>query len=373
MRAGFCGGQKSANPATSTKMWRIYVLPQILFGLEVTQNPDSETKKLEKFQRETMKQIQNLPPNTSNPMTYLLLGLLPIEGALHKSILTTFCTFLRNIDTAEYRIIRRQLAVKDDDSKSWISTVKKLLYKYGLPSAHDLLTEPPSKEIWKRSVKKAIANHYEAELKTEAIKQNSCRYVDLNACSLYTPHHVWTSAASYPREITRAANKVKLLLGVYNVQARRRNFKGETTPNCNLCKSEPENRAHFILKCPSLDSTRKQYMPVIEAIVKTFIPPDTWSDTEIQLQAILDCSKLTKNNKNIQDIETETRKLLYALHLERTSQLAHASNQPTTQPPPNQHTAELPPPQPPPTIAVLRPRHSSSATALPSGQWGASS
>ena len=38
----------------------VYVLPQILFGLEVMQNPESEIRKLEKCKGEVMKQVQHL-------------------------------------------------------------------------------------------------------------------------------------------------------------------------------------------------------------------------------------------------------------------------------------------------------------------------
>ena len=130
------------------------MLPQILFGLEVMQHPDSEITKLEKCQREVMKQVIHLPPGVSNPITYLLVGILPIKGT--KIILTTFCSMLRYENIAEYRIIKRQLALKDDNSKSWDVIVKKLLYQYHLSSAFYLILEPPNTETWKRSVTKAV-------------------------------------------------------------------------------------------------------------------------------------------------------------------------------------------------------------------------
>ena len=131
-----------------------------------------------------MKQLQYLPPNTSNPATYLLAGILPLKATLHKRILTTFCNMIRDMTTAEYRIIRRQLAVKTDKSKSWVITVKRLLFTYDLPSAYDLLLETPSKENWKASVKKAIYAIHEQYLKEEVKKHNSCRYINTEACSL---------------------------------------------------------------------------------------------------------------------------------------------------------------------------------------------
>ena len=145
-------------------------------GLQVTQNPDSEITTLEKCQREVMKQIQHLPIRVSSPITYvyLLAGILPIKATLHKRILTTFCSMLRHGNTAEYRIIKKQLALK----------VKKLLYQYHLPSAFVLMLEPPNKETWKKSVTKAVHQYHKKELKTQAATQSTCRYINLIACSV---------------------------------------------------------------------------------------------------------------------------------------------------------------------------------------------
>ena len=81
-----------------------------------------------------------LPHGVINPLTYLLAGILPIKGTLHKRILTTFCSMLRDRNTAEYRIIRRQLALKDDSPKSWVVRVKKLLYQYHVPSIYRVIS-----------------------------------------------------------------------------------------------------------------------------------------------------------------------------------------------------------------------------------------
>ena len=75
---------------------------------------------------------------------------------------------IRVMNTAEYRINRKQLAVKTDKFKLWVITVKQPLFTYDLPSDYDLIAETPtifsylswtSKELWKLSVKKAINSH----------------------------------------------------------------------------------------------------------------------------------------------------------------------------------------------------------------------
>ena len=133
-------GLNSVNPGTYVCTWNICATSNTVW-LEVMQNPGSEITKLEKCQREMMRQVQFLLPGVSNPITYLLAGVLPIKGTLYKRNLTTFCSMLRDKNTSEYKIMKRQLALKDDNSKSWIVIVKKLLYQYHLPSTRITLFE----------------------------------------------------------------------------------------------------------------------------------------------------------------------------------------------------------------------------------------
>ena len=306
-------------------MWNLYIQPQILFGLEVTNIPNSEIQTLEKFQRDTMKQIQSLPPSASNAMTYLLLGMLPMEGALDKKVLTTFCSMLRNQESAEYRIIQRQLAMKSDKSKSWVVIVKKLLFKYHLPSAYDLFLDTPSKGSWKSSVNKAVKAYHGRELKEEVAGQSSCKYVNLGLCSMYGTHNVWASTSSNPREVARAAVKAKVLTGTYNLQAKRSKFKSEEGGVlCKMCNEEPETREHFLTNCKKAEQIRDRYFPNIlellaEAIGK-YWAEKIWSKNSGKTQVILDCSRCVDNRDLQYEIERLTRNLIFALHLNRIAQ-----------------------------------------------------
>ena len=349
-------GLNGLNPRTSSKMWKIYVLPQMLFGLEVTNNPTSEIKKIEQFQRETMKQLQGLPPNASNAATYLLLGIVPLEGALEKSILTTFCTMLRNTNTAEYRILYRQLATKNVKSKSWINIAKDALYKYGLPSAYDLVLDTPEKDSWKHSIKNAINLYHENELKEQIANQKSCRYINVESCSMTKGHHVWNSASSNPREVTRAAMKAKILTGNYNLQAKRSYFKNESsTANCHLCNSDPENREHFVVTCPTSNHVRDGYMPDIYQVLTSALgvweARKIWETPHGKLQVVLDSSFYIKGLEQIYEIERLSRNLLFALHLHRTAILSISTHTPDEQPSQTTFGPQLPPdytPQRPP-------------------------
>ena len=98
-----------------------------------------------------------------------------------------------------------------------------------------------------------------------------------------------------------------------------------------------------------------------------------WTDPEVVTQVVLDISKFTSNNQTINHIERETRKLLFALHLERSSIVSeiakdHKPQHPHSQKSQNPKTPQSegqppkPPPEPPPraigpeaTVAAVYP------------------
>lgn len=312
-RAGL-HGLNGLNPCTSMKVWSTYILPRVVHNLEVTLINPSAVGIMEAYQRKTMKQLQHLPECTSNPVTYLLCGILPIEGEIHKRVLTTFTRLLRDTSSAEYRIIKRQLALKDLSSNSWTSGVRMLTHMYGLPSAHDLLLNTPSKDGWKREVKRAIHVFHTEALKEECSKHASTRYINLASCSTRRTHHVWTSAGSNVREINRAVVKAKLLTGTYQLEGRKALMHrgGTHSGLCPLCGLETETRKHFLCECSALEDVRKRYLQELQD-VPILIP----SNLECQLKIILDPSHATQEDHRLQKAETITRRLCFALHHRR--------------------------------------------------------
>ena len=55
--------------------------------------------------------------------------------------------------------------------------------------------------------------------------------------------------------------KVKILTGNYTLQANRQKYnQHEASPICKLCNLKPEDREHFIRRCPILETKRKFYL-----------------------------------------------------------------------------------------------------------------
>ena len=67
-------------------IWSTFVIPRLLYGVDVKLLKRKDIENLEKFQRKCLKQIQNQPDNTSNSVCLALLGILPVESSLHKNL-----------------------------------------------------------------------------------------------------------------------------------------------------------------------------------------------------------------------------------------------------------------------------------------------
>ena len=214
---------------------------------------------------------------------------------------------------AEYEIVKRQLAVKGLISMSWTTNVRLLTHKYGLPSAHEVLINPPSKNSWKCVVKKAVLGYHLQKLKRECERLSTTRYVNLGACSLRKPHPGWVLAGSSRRELSRAIVKIRLLTGTYLLEGRKSHMrKSVKAGRCPLCDLETETREHFLLKCAVLEMVREPYMFHIGRYVNT---RSLSEDDRVRL--ILDPSHFTQNQEQLQTLEETTRRLCYALHHHR--------------------------------------------------------
>ena len=66
-------------------LWSTFVLPRMIYGLEALLLRKKDFESLEKFQRKSLKQIQGLPDKTPNSVLLALLGISPVEVAIHKN------------------------------------------------------------------------------------------------------------------------------------------------------------------------------------------------------------------------------------------------------------------------------------------------
>ena len=137
-------GENGLDPETAIHLMQTYVLPVLIYGMEVVLPRHKNIDLLEKFNTKFLKLILLLPVSTADPAVYVPIGTLPIEAAIHKQTLTFFGNICRLSETTiEHRLAVRQLSVKPSTSHSWFIAVKEILLKYRLPDPLDLLDDPP--------------------------------------------------------------------------------------------------------------------------------------------------------------------------------------------------------------------------------------
>ena len=142
------------NPNISLHIYKIFVLPRILYGLEAIDFNPANTARLEMAHKAMISNIQGLPNRTAIPALYLLSGMLSMEALIDRSRLCMIPQMARN--PTLYDIIHRQIAVKDHKSNynvlynSWVIEMQSILQKYSLSYLVDLIRSRFSKESGKR-------------------------------------------------------------------------------------------------------------------------------------------------------------------------------------------------------------------------------
>ena len=317
-------GLNGVGPEVAKKLWSTYVMPRLMYGLEALVLSPKEVTTLEDYYLVSLRAVQVLPKATARPASYLLLGVLPLEAQWHINTLVFFASALRRPGSIERDVIQRQLVMKDESSLSWVWHVQKLLYKYSLPSAFELLQNVPEKLPWKKAVKKTVYQVWLKQLKRDAHNKSTLAYINLAACNLQDTHPVWQLGAADTLTVIKATTKAKLLVQRYPLYYSRTSGNNYGR-NCPLCKEMPETLGHFLFHCPTLADTRRPHMDKLLTILENFNirPPE--SEEEAVL-FVLDPSAVCYKQAQLNHIlEHRTRDLCFSLHHKRSSLLGYPS------------------------------------------------
>ena len=112
-------------------------------------------------------------------------------------------------------------------------------------------------------------------------------------------HNIWYSGGAEPYAVNRSCVKAKLACGTYTLQKDRSKFSKHSAtslcPTCQLCKSEPEDRLHFLVKCKTLEEIRTLFINKLRCYLIDIIRPkllqELFDNSGNLLQLIIDCSK----------------------------------------------------------------------------------
>ena len=149
-------GSTGLNPMTSYIIYKAYVLPRLLYGLETLTLTKGQVEQLSKYHIQTLRNIQSLPQRTSTSAVLLLLGALPLEAELHRKRLKLAISVINSENPTLKLLVQRQLACSFDTNNSFFNELSKILSQNNLPSLGQLFCSNFTKLQWKHMCTKAV-------------------------------------------------------------------------------------------------------------------------------------------------------------------------------------------------------------------------
>ena len=222
---------------------------------------------------------------------YILTGIWPIEIHIqYKALICYNNIYNLSESSIEKEIARRQLSIKNNNSKSWFMEIKKLLLKYDLEDPIILLENPVNKEEWKRTVNKAINFKWKIQLLETKKLYKNLQYLNVGNPYYIGIHNLLRINCKSARDVNRIPVKLKLITGTYLLQTSKAAIKKNGNDGiCLICSKDDETAEHFILQCSALSVVRDPVITEISFILyeQHRINFDTFN-IQKKIQTILD-------------------------------------------------------------------------------------
>lgn len=311
-------GRNGVGTQHATHIYKCYVIPRLLYGLETLGTKTLKIKDIERFHLQTLKDIQGLPSRTATSAVYLLTGILPIQAIIDLKRLSLIGTIARSHNDTLHTLALHQVATLKPNSGSWFVTIAETLQKYDLPSLTDLLNNPIHKVLWKTTCKRSVCEWWSQLLRQEASQMSTL--VNLNPPPAGKLHLVWAAPTNSDKDVLRSQVKARILTGTFMLQTTKARFNQFTVnANCPLCKSADETLSHFLIHCTALETSRSSQMSaLLDAVYRHAVPQLTLPiDPVTLIKLIVDCSSFKLHTETEIDIEICSRALCFNLHSRR--------------------------------------------------------
>lgn len=323
--------RQGMSPLVPLKIWKTYVTPRFLYGLEVQHFTKSDLMEFERLQRATFRRFLCLPERTASVALYILLGTEPIESTIDKNIMSLLLTIARQQESVEKKIIKWELEELENLQSSFAHKASRILQKYNLPTIEEIFQNPPSKYKWKAMVKKGIDEYWSKRWDEEKSSKSTLKYLSIQDKPTENAHNILKAVNNNQFKVRKAEVKTKIATGTYPLQALKSKFsKKPISPKCKLCNQSDEDIKHFLLICKGLEDIRKPLMSDIIFKMNDILGGgiERIKNEEMLIQAIIDCSSLAQLNTidagTLLELERMTQAFCYKLHSKRASILVGA-------------------------------------------------
>ena len=134
-------------------------------------------------------------------------------------------------------------------------------------------------------------------------------------------------------ETKKAAVKVRLMTGTYNLGYIQARHKKQNQQQCRLFQLEPEDEIHFVAKCQELETKQIPYKEKIRKLLQEKPDSDmgqqTLENNQKFTQLVIDCTHYMDNNRQkrletmrwYQNMEKTARDYIYAIHQVRSNKI----------------------------------------------------
>ncbi|CAC5384081.1 unnamed protein product [Mytilus coruscus] len=135
-------GTNGLNPQTSYKIYQSYVIPRLLYGMEILPLNQKQMDIFSRFHKKNLRNFQSMPARTATGAVYLILGALTIEAEIHKRQLSFLYNIVSCDNSTILDLVDRQLIMNMDNQQSFFCKVAGMLAMYDLPSIDSLKQQP---------------------------------------------------------------------------------------------------------------------------------------------------------------------------------------------------------------------------------------
>ena len=230
---------------TMMVLYRSLFLQVVLYNAQAWSNlTKQDITVLKTIQLKFLKRIFHAPSSTSNPLTFLETGTLPIEQEIHKRQLA-FLHHILSLQNNDPVKMSYNEQLKYECAQNWANEVKQIRETYGIrESDTEIITL--SRKCWKYKVKTTISKHTIDMLTKELSNQK--QYSVLPMYSELKPQEY---LYSFPPAKARTLFHIRT--GTVDVKAVRKYRYNDTV--CRLCGTGDENIDHIANHCTKITRT----------------------------------------------------------------------------------------------------------------------
>ena len=224
-------------------LYKSLFLQIVLYNSQSWSNlTESNIHDLQVVQLKYLKRMMHAPSSTSNPLTFLETGNLPVENQIHVRQLS-FLHHIINLQDDDPVKTTYFEQLKYPYEPNWGNEIIQLKLKYNIDYTDEQVKQV-SKERWKSAIKNKVKTHVWKELISKALLQKHGQRITLPS-KLERQEYLTTLPSANARKIFH------IRTGTIDLKGHRKYKYGDNT-SCRLCNSEVEDVNHVVNTCPAI-------------------------------------------------------------------------------------------------------------------------